>query len=582
MTDSTDSVANLRDVLRASPQGDRTAPRASLTVRLRRTAGWLFLFIAALGVVLTILLTATGQSFFFVSIGQLWFNPGASSLNGAEAGIQRYLWPPLWDGLIVPVPQSAVWQLLAIMVVGGGALGVALLSMPWSIRIGWPIGTRSRYHEEDILFMPDVAAAARRGGSRLAYLLSIITLVFALTFVIWADLAVLDEVPRGEAKVVPSSRVQIVQNLEGGILSAILVREGSIVEQGDILVRIDNVTAASTYRENRRRYLNLLASIARLKTELSQAEEIEFPPEVLAEAPEAAQLQRGLLISRRSRQSAQGAILQAQSDQRKQEIAEMNSRRRQLESSLSLAREEYAITEPLVRQGIMPRLDLIRIQRQMSDLEGELRTLRLSVPRAETALREAEQRVAELRAGVSVEAGSEYSRQRAELDSLGELMAAGGDRVTRSEVRSPVRGTVKELKVNTVGGVIQPGADIMEIVPLADTLLIEAKVRPADIAFLRPGQSAVVKITAYDFSIYGGLDAIVEQIGGATIQDEQGEHYYHVQLRTEQTDLAHKGEALPIIPGMTATVDIMTGEKSVLDYLLKPILKTRDRALRER
>ena len=582
MTDSTDSVANLRDVLRASPQGDRTAPRASLTVRLRRTAGWLFLFIAALGVVLTILLTATGQSFFFVSIGQLWFNPGASSLNGAEAGIQRYLWPPLWDGLIVPVLQSAVWQLLAIMVVGGGALGVALLSMPWSIRIGWPIGTRSRYHEEDILFMPDVAAAARRGGSRLAYLLSIITLVFALTFVIWADLAVLDEVTRGEAKVVPSSRVQIVQNLEGGILSAILVREGSIVEQGDILVRIDNVTVASTYRENRRSYLNLLASIARLKTELSQAEEIEFPPEVLAEAPEAAQLQRELLISRRSRQSAQEAILQAQSDQRKQEIAEMNSRRRQLESSLSLAREEYAITEPLVRQGIMPRLDLIRIQRQMSDLEGELRTLRLSVPRAETALREAEQRVVELRAGVSVEAGSEYSRQRAELDSLGELMAAGGDRVTRSEVRSPVRGTVKELKVNTVGGVIQPGADIMEIVPLADTLLIEAKVRPADIAFLRPGQSAVVKITAYDFSIYGGLDAIVEQIGADTIQDEQGEHYYHVQLRTEQTNLAHKGEALPIIPGMTATVDIMTGEKSVLDYLLKPILKTRDRPLRER
>lgn len=430
--------------------------------------------------------------------------------------------------------------------------------------------------------MPDVAAAARRGGSRLAYLLSIITLVFALTFVIWADLAVLEEVTRGDAKVIPSSRVQIVQNLEGGILSEILVREGSIVEEGDILVRIDNVTAASTYRENRRRYLNLMASIARLQAELAQVEEIEFPPEVLAEAPEAAEQQRALLISRRNRQTAQEAILQAQADQRGQEIGEMNSRRRQLESSLSLAREEYAITEPLVRRGVMPRLDLIRIQRQVSDLEGELRTLRLSVPRAETALREAQQRVAELRAGVSVEAGTEFGRQRADLDSLGEIMAAGGDRVTRSDVRSPVRGTVKELKVNTVGGVIQPGQDIMEIVPLADTLLIEAQIRPADIAFLRPGQAAVVKVTAYDFSIYGGLDANVEQISADTIENEKGEHFYHVLLRTAQTDLGRDGQELPIIPGMTASVDIMTGEKSVLDYLLKPILKARDRALRER
>ena len=325
-----------------------------------------------------------------------------------------------------------------------------------------------------------------------------------------------------------------------------------------------------------------MASIARLQAELAQVEEIEFPPEVLAEAPEAAEQQRALLISRRNRQTAQEAILQAQADQRGQEIGEMNSRRRQLESSLSLAREEYAITEPLVRRGVMPRLDLIRIQRQVSDLEGELRTLRLSVPRAETALREAQQRVAELRAGVSVEAGTEFGRQRADLDSLGEIMAAGGDRVTRSDVRSPVRGTVKELKVNTVGGVIQPGQDIMEIVPLADTLLIEAQIRPADIAFLRPGQAAVVKVTAYDFSIYGGLDANVEQISADTIENEKGEHFYHVLLRTAQTDLGRDGQELPIIPGMTASVDIMTGEKSVLDYLLKPILKARDRALRER
>ena len=580
MTDGADTIAAFRQSITAPLAAPRGTPRARSGGGVRRAVGWMLTLIGALGAVLAILLTATGQS-FSIAVGQLWFDLDANSLNGAQAGVQRYLWPPLWDAIVVPALQLSIWLVLFVMV-SGGVLGMALMSMPWSLRLAWPFGARSRYHEEDLLFMPDVAAAARRGGQRFTYVLSILTLAIALILLIWAHFAVLDEVTRGEAKVIPSSRIQVVQNLEGGILTDILVREGSLVDAGDILVRIENVTAASTYRENRRRYLNVMASTARLEAELTQADEIVFPDEVLEEAPEAAARERALLVSRRNQQAAQIGILLSQAEQRQQEIAEMNSRRRQLESSLALTREEYGITEPLVRQGVMPRLDLIRIQRQMADLEGEVRTLRLSVPRAQTAVREAEQRVAELRAAASVEAGSELSQQRAELDSLAEVMVAGVDRVTRSDVRSPVRGTVKELNVNTVGGVIQPGADILEIVPLADTLLIEAQIRPADIAFLRPGQRAVVKITAYDFSIYGGLEAEVEQISADTIQDEEGEHYYRVQLRTAQTDVAYNGEALPIIPGMTASVDIMTGEKSVLDYLLKPILKARDRALRER
>ena len=183
---------------------------------------------------------------------------------------------------------------------------------------------------------------------------------------------------------------------------------------------------------------------------------------------------------------------------------------------------------------------------------------------------------------MQTEASDELSTTRAELKSISQSLFAGQDRVTRTSVTSPVRGTVKDLKLNTVGGVIQPGEDIMEIVPLDDTLLIEARVRPADIAFLRPDQRAIIKVSAYDFSIYGGLSAKLERISADTIKDEQGESFYYVYLRTEENSLLHQGEELPIIPGMTVTAEVLTGEKSVLDYLLKPILKAKDSALRER
>jgi adhesin transport system membrane fusion protein len=247
-----------------------------------------------------------------------------------------------------------------------------------------------------------------------------------------------------------------------------------------------------------------------------------------------------------------------------------------------LAREELAITEPLAKNGIVPRIDMIRIDRQVADLEGEVRTIKLSIPRLRTAAKEAKQRVQEVRLSAQADISSELNSVRAELNSVTETLLAGEDRVTRTEVRSRVRGTVKEIKQNTIGGVIRPGEDIIEIVPLDDTLLVEAQIRPADIAFLRPGQESMIKIAAYDFSIYGGLPASVEHISADTIKDEQGENFYRVYLRTGQNTLVHQGNELPIIPGMTATIEILTGKKSVLDYILKPILKARDRALRER
>ncbi len=429
--------------------------------------------------------------------------------------------------------------------------------------------------------MPDVQAAARRRGHGFAYILTLMTLAFLVTMVTWAHYAVLDEVTRGEGRVIPSSRTQIIQNLEGGILAEILVREGDIVNKGDILVRIDNTAAQANFRDAQTRYYALHATVERLEAEQG-GREMALSEEILKEAPAAAADQKSLFEARRRRLEAQISVLEAQVKQRKQEIAETRSRRKQLERSLQLARQEYAITQPLVLNGVVARIDLIRIEREVADLEGEIGTIRLTIPRLQTAAKEAQQRVQEVVLSALADISSELNKVRAELNSVTETLLAGEDRVTRTEVRSRVRGTVKEIKQNTIGGVIRPGEDIIEIVPLDDTLLVEAQIRPADIAFLRPGQAATIKIAAYDFSIYGGLEAKVEHISADTIKYEQGENFYRVYLRTAENTLFHQGNELPIIPGMTSTVEILTGKKTVLDYILKPILKARDQALRER
>lgn len=438
------------------------------------------------------------------------------------------------------------------------------------------------YDRDDLDFMPDVHAATRHRGRRFAYFLTILSVAFFGVMGVWAHYAVLDEVTRGEGTIVPSSRTQVIQNLEGGILAEILVHEGDIVEKGDVLVRIENSLAAANYEDARSQYLSLLAREARLVAEIEEKDEITFPPAVQNEASSEAADERRLFNARKRQLVAQISVLKSQALQRKQEVAEMASRRRQLEQSLSLAREERAITAPLVQKGVMPRIELIRIERQVADLEGEIRTIGAAIPRLQSAQEEANQRIEEMKLTVQTEASDELNKARTELKSISQTLFAGQDRVTRTSVTSPVRGTVKDLKINTVGGVIQPGEDIMEIVPLDDSLIVEARVRPADIAYLRPDQNAVIKVSAYDFSIYGGLTAKLERISADTIKDEEGESFYHVYLRTTENSLQHRGETLPIIPGMTVTAEILTGEKSVLDYLLKPILKAKDSALRER
>jgi membrane fusion protein, adhesin transport system len=414
-----------------------------------------------------------------------------------------------------------------------------------------------------------------------AHLLLFAIAVFFVVFFAWASWAELEEVTRGEGKVIPSSQVQVVQNLEGGIVAGIPAREGAVVEPGEVLVRIDNVRAASGLRESRQRYRALQGALSRLRAEVDDVP-LAFAPEVMAEAPDVAQSESALYRARREALLSELEVLRSQAAQREQERTELATRLDQLERSLALALEELAITEPLAASRVVSRVQLLRLQREVNDLAGELEATRLAMPRIEAALREATRRIEERQLSFRAEAQRELTAVQAEAAALQEEITAEADMVSRTEVRSPVRGTVKQLFVNTVGGVIQPGADLVEIVPLEDNLLVEAKVRPADIAFLRPGQPAVVKITAYDFAIYGGLDARVEDISADTITDERGESFYRVRVRTHESALHDAEEPLPIIPGMTTQVDILTGQKTVLDYLLRPILSAKERALRER
>ncbi|WP_078117800.1 HlyD family type I secretion periplasmic adaptor subunit [Thiosocius teredinicola] len=431
-------------------------------------------------------------------------------------------------------------------------------------------------------FAVDAAAAIRSRSVRGEQLLVWVMLLCVAAFFVWAYYAVLDEVVRGNGKVIPSSQVQVVQNLEGGIVKHIAVGEGEIVEAGQVLLTIDDTRFDSSLQENRARLLSLKAKVIRLRAEAEGWE--EFPPmpdEITDALPKAYEQEKKLFEERRGAHDAMQRVLIEQASQKRQAIAEMKSRIDRLGRSLSLTEQELTVTRPLQQQGAVSEVEILRLRRQVNDLRGDLDETRLAIPRAEAELAEVEQRRAELDAKFRTEARGELSEATAELNALNASNVALEDRVLRTQVRSPIKGIVKVLSVRTVGGVIQPGMDLVEIVPVEDSLLIEARVKPRDIAFLRPALPAKVKLTAYDFAIYGGLDAQVEHISADTFVDEDGESYYLVRVRTDQPALVKGQKSYSIIPGMTAEVDILVGEKTVLTYLLKPVLRARETALRE-
>ncbi len=361
---------------------------------------------------------------------------------------------------------------------------------------------------EDIRFMPTRLGAFFLNPPKASFLIIRYTLILFVIAIIWACLSPIDEITRAEGKIIPSSNVQVIQNLEGGIVSDIPVKIGQVVHKDDIVMKLDETRFASSADESK-------AGID---------------------------------------------VLKEQVNQRAQEIAEKRSRLSQLQQSYAFINKELQMSKPLLAQGVVSEVEILRLQRQVSDLRGEMDANRLAIPRLESQLSEA----------------------KAKLEGASASSMAAKDRLDRTTVRSPVEGIVKTININTVGGVIQPGMNVMEIVPIEDNLLVEARVRPSDVGFLKVGQPAMVKISAYDFSIYGGLEAEVENITADSITNEKGESFYLVRVRTKKNYLGTEEKPLPIIPGMMASASIKTGSKSLMTYLLKPIFKAKSDALTER
>ena len=430
--------------------------------------------------------------------------------------------------------------------------------------------------------LPEVNKALIEDAPRVIRLTIWAIIAFFIFLVTWAGFSSIDEVTRGDGKAIPSSKLQKIQNLEGGIVSELYVKEGQIVEAGAPLIRLDDTRFVSNAGETEALRLAMQLRVERLSAQVDDRP-LNIPDEVLKAAPSQAANERSLYESRRQQLKDEVGGLQEQLVQRQQELREFTSKQGQYRSQLSLQRQEINMSEPLVAQGAVSPVEVLRLKRAEMETRGQLDATTLAIPRAESAIKEVQRKIDETRGKFRSEALTQLNEARTELNKAESTGRALEDRVSRTLVTSPVRGIVKQLLVNTVGGVIQPGSDMVEIVPLNDTLLVEAKIRPQDIAFLHPGQEAIVKFTAYDYTIYGGLKAKLERIGADTITDEDKKTtYYMITLRTDRSHLGTDEKPLLIIPGMVASVDIITGKKSILSYLLKPIIKARAEALHER
>lgn len=396
----------------------------------------------------------------------------------------------------------------------------------------------------DAAFMNDVQEsllAQTTPGSRLVVYMGFLVLCVSL---IWAYFAKVEEITQGEAKIISKSREQLIQSLEGGILAEMQIREGNIVEKGQVLLKIDPTRANSSYSEVKSKMVALMATIDRLRAEAYQ-QPLKFSPEV-QEVPSEVELETKAYNARR--QALEESIAA-------------------LEKSYSLSAREIALAEPLAAKGLLSDVELLRMRRQANDIKLQM---------------------VERKNKFTAEANAELVKLELEASQTRENLLGRADIVERTTIRAPLRGTVKNIRVSTIGGVIQPGQDILEIVPLEDELLVEGKIRPSDVAFLRPGLPVTVKITAYDYAIYGGLSGTVQHISPDTLKDEQkvasgraDDTYYRVLVLTDRNSLLAGDKELPIIPGMVASVEIRTGEKTILDYLLKPVFKARE-AFRER
>lgn len=430
-------------------------------------------------------------------------------------------------------------------------------------------------------FMGNVDAAWHDSARPLHKVIVITLCTLLAFFLIWATWAEVDEVTRGQGQVIAAQRNQVIQHLEGGILTELLVRENARVEQGQVLARVDNVAAESHLRDTHTRLWGQRAAIERLQAEIEERPP-NFSPELQQEIPSVVKAESNIYEAHVRKQEQEIRLLDSQCEQKRQEMEELEGRKKTFERALPIATRRAELALPLMKRNLYPEVEYLSLQQEMNRLAGEIKSLSVAILKAQSAIDELVYKKRLYQADYHSQLVNEINKFQAEAASLEEILTTGSDRIMRTELKSPVRGIVNRIFLNTKGGVVKAGEPIMDIVPLDSVLVVEAKIRPADIAFIHAQQKAIIKLTAYDYTTYGGLEAEVESISADTVESKSGETFYLVKLAADRSSVLYRGQELPVIPGMVASVDIFTGKKTIMTYLLKPIIKAKDSALRER
>ena len=435
--------------------------------------------------------------------------------------------------------------------------------------------------KQDMVYMRSLSAAAVHRSPRYLIAVVMIFALFVIAAIVWMNWAKIDVVIRGSGKVSPASQVQNIQSLEGGIISEILVAEGQLVEAGQALIKISDVAFSSSFEENRLLYLELVGKASRLEAEAFGR---AFKPdsEVSKEAPHLIRSEQSLFDSNQQQLKETLSVLEEKISQQKSALLEAQSKRRQLQRSLDLVKKEIVIKKPLRDLGIISEVEFLQLQQREAEFEGEIEAVKFSIPRIESTIEEARFNKQKEKLYFQNNAKKELNEVTAEISRIKETQTALKDRVKRTTLRSPVNGIVQRLYINTIGGVISPGNNILEIVPQEDALLVEIKIKPADIAYVNVGQFARLKFSAYDFAVHGSLQGIVTFVSADTITDEEGQTFFLVRVKPGKSFLGAKLGELPIKIGMTAEADIITAKKTILSYLTEPVHRGIDKALRER
>ena len=426
--------------------------------------------------------------------------------------------------------------------------------------------------DADLAYMHSLSEAVLEHQPKRIRRVLVFWLITVLLFIIWSTFAEIDEIARGPGKIVPSGENQILQNLEGGIIDEVLIDKGDVVTAGQVLLKLTNQKTASLFEGQTIKNMELQAKLLRLNAQTNHDDFI-IPSDIPKISLPLFEREKSLFLTNISQFKTQQQVLQQKLNQRKHELNEVKVHIKHFSSALELIKEEVRITEPVVLKGVKPKVEFIKLKREQNTIEERYYSAKISIPRLEAAIEEAQNNLSALEYQSQSKLKQEINEVTAELERIIASNKALTDETQRSFVRSPSNGIIQSIFVHTIGGVVKPGDNLIELVPSDDVLWVEVKLKPSDIAFIYPGQKAIVKFTAYDFSIYGGLAGEVVKISADTKTDRGENTFYTVHIKTKQSFLGNSKDPLKIIPGMTTSVDIITGKKTVLDYILKPILR---------